>query len=59
MSELLEDLNRTGYKFNRDFVLKTCLVLLNKGARYNVQKFRDADAARVNDFETSTDRNLV
>jgi hypothetical protein len=41
MSELLEDLNRTGYKFNRDFVLKTCLVLLNKGARYNVQKFRD------------------
>jgi hypothetical protein len=42
MSELLEDLNRTGYKFTRDFVLKTCLVLLDKGARYNVEKFREA-----------------
>lgn len=40
MSELLEDINRTGYKFSRDFVLKTCLVLLNKGARYDVEKFR-------------------
>src|SRR3954471_20844751 len=26
---------------NRDFVLKTCLTLLNKGARYEVEKFRD------------------
>ena len=40
IGELLEDVNRTGYKFNRDFVLKTCLVLLNKGARYDVEKFR-------------------
>ena len=40
MSELLEDINRTGYKFSRDFVLKTCLVLLDKGARYDVEKFR-------------------
>lgn len=40
MSELLEDINRTGYRFSRDFVLKTCLVLLNKGARYDVEKFR-------------------
>jgi uncharacterized protein with ParB-like and HNH nuclease domain len=40
MTELLEDINRTGYKFNRDFILKTCLVLLNKGARYDVEKFR-------------------
>ncbi len=40
MTELLEDINRTGYKFSRDFVLKTCLVLLNKGARYDVEKFR-------------------
>lgn len=43
ISELLEDINRTGYKFNRDFVLKTCLVLLNKGARYDVEKFRHTD----------------
>ncbi|WP_102026203.1 GmrSD restriction endonuclease domain-containing protein [Salirhabdus sp. Marseille-P4669] len=41
MEELLEDLNNTGYKFNRDFVLKTCLALLDKGAAYNVSKFRD------------------
>ncbi len=41
MEALLEDLNRTGYNFNRDFILKTFLVLLGKGARYNVEKFRD------------------
>jgi uncharacterized protein with ParB-like and HNH nuclease domain len=41
MEDLLEDLNNTGYKFNRDFVLKTCLALLDKGAAYNVSKFRD------------------
>ncbi|HEY0458617.1 MAG TPA: DUF262 domain-containing protein [Pyrinomonadaceae bacterium] len=40
VTELLEEINRTGYKFSRDFVLKTCLVLLNKGARYDVEKFR-------------------
>jgi hypothetical protein len=40
IGELLEDINRTGYKFSRDFILKTCLVLLNKGARYDVEKFR-------------------
>ncbi|GEN45401.1 GmrSD restriction endonuclease domain-containing protein [Alkalibacillus haloalkaliphilus] len=41
MEELLEELNNTGYKFNRDFVLKTCLTLLNKGAAYSVPKFRE------------------
>ncbi|MBN8676637.1 MAG: DUF262 domain-containing protein [Chitinophagales bacterium] len=41
MTELLEVLNKTGYEFTRDFILKTCLVLLDKGARYNVDKFRD------------------
>lgn len=41
MEELLGELNKTGYKFNRDFILKTCLALLNKGAAYNVSKFRD------------------
>ena len=57
MSELLEALNRTGYKFTRDFVLKTCLVLLQKGARYNVEKFRDT-AVRdkiMNDWGDITD----
>lgn len=41
MEELLDELNKTGYKFSRDFILKTSLVLLGKGARYNVEKFRE------------------
>ena len=41
LQELLDDLNRHGYEFSRDFVLKTCLTLLDKGARYEVEKFRD------------------
>lgn len=40
MEELLEKLNRHGFAFDRDFVLKTCLVLLNQGAPYEVAKFR-------------------
>ena len=40
MEDLLQSLNRHGFDFDRDFVLKTCLVLLDKGARYEVQKFR-------------------
>jgi hypothetical protein len=41
MEELLGALNKTGYKFNRDFVLKTCLTIFDKGAAYKVEKFRD------------------
>lgn len=40
MEELLDDLNRQGFLFDRDFVLKTCLVLLDHGAQYDVSKFR-------------------
>jgi hypothetical protein len=40
MEDLLESLNKHGFRFDRDFVLKTCLVLLEQGARYEVQKFR-------------------
>lgn len=40
MEELLESLNKAGFSFDRDFVLKACLVLLDKGARYEVSKFR-------------------
>ena len=40
MDDLLESLNAHGFSFDRDFVLKTCLVLLGQGARYEVQKFR-------------------
>lgn len=40
MEDLLESLNRHGFAFDRDFVLKTALVLLGQGARYEVPKFR-------------------
>jgi len=40
MSNLLEDLNKEGYAFTRDFVLKTCLTLLDTGASYKIEKFR-------------------
>jgi hypothetical protein len=41
METLLEDLNQGGFAFDRDFVLKSCLTILGKGARYEVWKFRD------------------
>jgi len=41
MESLLEDLNQGGFVFDRDFVLKACLSVLGKGARYEVAKFRD------------------
>ncbi len=40
MDELLESLNKNQFAFDRDFVLKTCLILLGHGARYEVSKFR-------------------
>jgi hypothetical protein len=40
METLLESLNKHGFAFDRDFVLKSCLVLLGHGARYEVAKFR-------------------
>ena len=43
MEDLLEELNKSGYDFTRDFILKTCLSLLGKGARYEVSKFRDEE----------------
>lgn len=43
MESLLEDLNAGGFAFDRDFVLKCCLCVLGKGARYEVNKFRDGN----------------
>jgi hypothetical protein len=40
MESLLQELNRFGFAFDRDFVLKTSLCLLHHGARYEVNKFR-------------------
>jgi uncharacterized protein with ParB-like and HNH nuclease domain len=41
INELLDELNRSGYKFTRDFLLKTCLVLLDKKAKFDVRKFKN------------------
>lgn len=41
MEELLDSLNKHGFDFDRDFVLKTSLTLLGQGARYEVKKFRE------------------
>jgi hypothetical protein len=43
MEELLSELNKSGYAFTRDFILKACLSALGKGARYEVTKFRDGN----------------
>jgi uncharacterized protein with ParB-like and HNH nuclease domain len=40
LAELLEELNKGGYGFDRDFILKTSLVLIGAGAKYDVMKFR-------------------
>lgn len=40
LDELITELNRTGFAYTQDFVLKTCLTLLENGARYEVDKFR-------------------
>lgn len=40
MEILLDSLNKQGFAFTRDFILKTCLTLLGQGARYEVDKFR-------------------
>ncbi len=42
MEVLLDELNAQGFAFTRDFILKTCLTLLDQGARYEVEKFRKA-----------------
>jgi Protein of unknown function DUF262/Protein of unknown function (DUF1524) len=40
LDDLLDAMNAHGFAFTRDFVLKTCLVLLGHGSRYEVSKFR-------------------
>ncbi len=40
MVNFLEELNGTAFNFGRDFVLKTSLILIGAGAKYDVTKFR-------------------
>lgn len=51
---LLDSLNTHGFDFDRDFVLKTCLVLLEQGSRYEVAKFRKAGVRE--DIESNWDK---
>ena len=47
MEELLDELNKVGFGFDRDFILKTCLTIVGKGAAYNVAKFRDEKTKEI------------
>ncbi len=40
LTNFLEELNGTSFEFGRDFVLKTSLILIGAGAKYDVMKFR-------------------
>ena len=40
LTNFLEELNGTAFDFSRDFVLKTSLILIGAGAKYDVTKFR-------------------
>lgn len=53
MESLLETLNKGGFEYDRDFVLKCCLTVLGKGARYEVGKFRDGTTKEeiINNWE--------
>jgi len=57
MESLLEELNQGGFAFDRDFVLKTCLSVLGKGARYDVAKFRDGKTKEeiINSWDAISD----
>jgi len=50
MDDLINDLNRTGYKFDRDFILKVCLVILDKGSKYEIRKFRNPEFKKGVEF---------
>ena len=41
LTNFLEELNGTAFDFGRDFVLKTSLILIGAGAKYDVTKFRN------------------
>lgn len=57
MEILLDELNMQGFAFTRDFILKTCLTLLDQGARYEVEKFRKKGVRE--DIEKNWDKIVV
>jgi uncharacterized protein with ParB-like and HNH nuclease domain len=50
LTDFLEDLNNNSFAFERDFVLKTSLILIDTGAKYDVMKFRkDENLRKIQD----------
>jgi uncharacterized protein with ParB-like and HNH nuclease domain len=42
INDLIDEINTTGgFNFDVDFILKTCLILINTGAKYDIAKFRN------------------
>ena len=57
--DLLDSLNRQGaFFFDKDFILKTALVSIGKGARFEVEKFK-GDAGEKNLEEIKTKWELI
>ena len=46
LEDFLDEINRNGYNFSRDFVLKTSLILIDTGAKYDVAKFKKEENLR-------------
>jgi len=46
LTNFLEELNGGAFAFSRDFVLKTSLILIGAGAKYDVMKFRKEENLR-------------
>jgi len=46
LTNFLEELNGGAFAFSRDFVLKTSLILIGAGAKYDVMKFRKKENLR-------------
>jgi hypothetical protein len=58
INDLMEDLNVGGtFDFDVDFILKTCLILINSGAKYDIAKFRNENnkMAIINDWDAISD----
>lgn len=50
LDELISKLNAVGYKFTKDYILKTCLTVIGAGAKFEVDKFRKSEnIEQIND----------
>jgi len=58
INDLIEELNVGGtFDFDVDFILKTCLILINTGAKYDIAKFRNENnkTAIIENWESIAD----